>query len=148
MDLASKCEASGKVLIDALAILDSASPPAAIPCLTGLDDDPNQTPCFTVKADVNEEAVKETGNDHVFISVKVWTRIGGNKGESLILHRARVALVFALFRKDTTAADLSAAVPEFYVEDIWKVGESQDTTAVCLVSELVLEAIACPSAIS
>lgn len=144
-DTASKLEAAMKAVVDALALIDSAG--ASVPCFPGLDDDPNQTPCVTAKADGGGEVIFQTGNDSFNLAIRVYTRTGGDKGETLAQHRARTAKVFDAFKRDDLASTLSATagIDDFYVEDTWKTGENETTTNNCFVSELTLECIAMAS---
>lgn len=146
LDLASKFEAALKSVVDALSLTDSAS--AAVPCFTGLDDDNHATPCVVVKCDPGQEEVPDSGVDRVTCFVKVYTRMGGDKGETLAQHRTRTATVFDAMRQDNLAATLSAAVSDFYVYDIWKTNETPDQTEKCLVNILQLEAVGCASDLS
>ena len=141
-DTASKLEAAMKAVVDALTLLDSAD--AAVPCFTSLDDDANQTPCVTGRADGSGEEIFHTGNDKFTLSIKVWSRVGGDKGETLAQPRARVAKVFDAFKGDDLAATLTATpgIDDFYVEDTWVSGGNSTTSTNCLVNELLLECIA------
>lgn len=143
-DVLSKLEAALAALISALT-LDGArgTEPVSVAVRTGLEDDEALLPRVTCQAEeATEEAVKDTGNDRV----RAWVHIHSHSGdETLAVHRARVATVIDALRMDDIAAQLTAAVDDFYCFDVQFIGPQHDPSGNTFHTALELSVVCCPS---
>jgi hypothetical protein len=144
-DLLSKLEAALKSLVDALALTGTRGSTAnvAVGVLTGLDDDAVSLPKIVCHAeDTTEEVVRHTGNFRVRCHLHIYSH---SADETLAVHRNRVARVIDAIHMDNIAAQLSAAVADFYVFDAHFMGPSADPEGNAFHTDLEFTVVCCAS---
>jgi hypothetical protein len=143
-DLLSKLEAALASLVSALSLTGTrGTESVSLTVNTGLDDDAAALPRATCHADdTTEEAVQDTGNFRIRAFVHVHTHSGD---ESLAVHRTRVATIQDAIMQDDIAAQLSAAVADFYCFEARFVGPQADPDGDAFHTALELSVVCCAS---